>query len=147
MLSLNDSVSKLHLVGPQAAAALENLGIKTIGDILFHFPRDWQDLSDIKPISRAAPGEKINIKARIIKIGDKKTRWGRMHILEALLEDETGDIAAIWFNQPFLKNSLFEGREYFFSGKVQMRASLQLSSPTFELIEEQTINTAGIIPL
>ncbi|MDP3993806.1 MAG: ATP-dependent DNA helicase RecG [Candidatus Doudnabacteria bacterium] len=147
MLSLNDPITKLRLVGPANEKALNHLGIRTIRDLLNHFPRAWEDLTQIQTISEIRPNEKINLKARVRKIADHSARFRRMHLTEGLIEDETGSVIAIWFNQPFIKNLLQEGKEYYFSGKAQFyKEKLQFMSPTFEAAKEDTIHTAGIIP-
>src|SRR3989338_3853358 len=138
MLSINDSVSKLHLVKPEHLEALNNLGIKTVKDLLYHFPRDWQDLTEIKKIADIRPGEKINIRARVKQVANPGFPFRRVKITEALLEDESGDVVAVWFNQPYIKNSLRVGNEYYFSGKGQIylpagrqaAGRLQLGNPT-----------------
>ena len=153
MISLHDSVAKLHLVNQDCAIALKRLNIITVEDLLYCFPRDWQDLSEIKPIAEIKPGEKVNIRAKLKSIKHHRSPRRRMHISTGLLEDLTGNIVAVWFNQPFLKNSLNTGKNYYFSGKAQIYAdkkggqTLQLQSPTFELVKEETIHTAGIIPV
>ena len=149
---LQDSVSKLHLLKPEHEKALGKFGIKTIGDLLQHFPRDWQDLSDIKKIADIRPGEKINIRARVKHISNPGFRFRRVKLTEALLEDDTGNVVAVWFNQPYLKNTLKIGSEYYFSGKAQIysakkTATLQLQNPTFELVKTENIHVAGIIPV
>src|SRR3989338_8412257 len=150
MLSWSDSVNKLHLVSPSAEGALLSLGIKTIRDLVYHYPRQWQDLSDVLPISSALPGESLNVRAAIKKLSEHRTKWRRMHLTEATLEDKTGTITAVWFNQPFLKRVLKPGKEYYFTGKVQnyeSKGRLQLQNPAFELVKEETIHTAGIVPV
>jgi len=148
MSSLNDPVTKLRLVGPASEQALNHLGIKTIYDLLAYFPRAWDDLTQIQTISEIRPNEKINLKARVRKIADHRAWFRRMHLTEGLIEDETGSIIAVWFNQPFIKNYLREGKEYYFSGKAQFyKEKLQLSNPAFEAAKEDTIHTAGIIPM
>ncbi len=147
MLFLNDAVVKLHLVTEKAAEALKHLGIATIRDLLAYYPRDWQDLSDIKTVSQVKPNEKINLKVKIKKFSQHRSPYRRMHLTQALLEDHTGNILAVWFNQPFLKNVLKEGKEYYMSGKTQVYETLQLQNPTFELVKTDTIHTAGIVPV
>src|SRR3990172_9556402 len=150
MFSWNDPVNKLRLVSPSAEGALLSLGIKTIRDLVYHYPRQWQDLSDVLPISSALPGESLNVRAAIKKLSEHRTKWRRMHLTEATLEDKTGTITAVWFNQRFLKRVLKPGKEYYFTGKVQnyeSKGRLQLQNPAFELVKEETIHTAGIVPV
>ena len=153
MLSWNDNVNKLHLVSPSAEGALLSLGIKTIRDLVHHFPRQWQDLSEVQSIAAARPGESINLRATIKRLNERRTKWRRMHLTDALLEDKTGNITAIWFNQPFLKRVLKPGKEYYFTGKAQIyesdkgKPALQIQNPSFELVKSETIHTAGIVPV
>ncbi|OGE76573.1 MAG: ATP-dependent DNA helicase RecG [Candidatus Doudnabacteria bacterium RIFCSPHIGHO2_02_FULL_48_21] len=152
MLKLDDTVSKLHLLKPEHEQALNKLGIQTVRDLLYYFPRDWQDLSEIKKISDIRPAERINIRARVKQISSPGFPFRRVKITEALLEDDSGNVVAVWFNQPYIKNSLHTGKEYYFSGKGQLyqkrgRHTLQLAHPTFEMVKTETIHTAGIIPV
>lgn len=151
MLSPNDPVTKLRLVGPSSREGLRRLGITTVQDLLYHFPREWQDLSRLQTIAEIRPAEHVNLKAGIKKISQFRSPKKRLHITQALLEDETGNIIATWFNQPFLKNSLLTGREYYFSGKASQPggspSDRQLQNPAFELVKTDTIHTAGIIPI
>ena len=150
--SLQDSVSKLHLLKPEHEKALQKLGIKTVHDLLHHFPRDWSDLSEIKPISEIRPGSSATIKAQVVQISDRGSRFRRIKILETLLSDSTGHVVAVWFNQPFVRNILKPGQEYFFHGKVQFYTdkkgvhTMQLQNPTYELPKSETIHMAGIVP-
>jgi ATP-dependent DNA helicase RecG len=146
MFSLTDSIIKLHLLDQKALEALNHLGVRTIEDLLYYFPRDWQDLSEIKNISEIRPDEKVTIRAKIKKLSQYRTPRRRMNLTQSLLEDQTGSIPAVWFNQPFLKNVLCQGREYYFHGKAQIYETLQLQNPTFELVKEKPIHTAGIVP-
>ncbi len=153
MYTLSDPIANLHLVKPESRTALHRLGILTVEDLLFYFPKTWQDLSHIQKIIDIRPGERINLKTLVKKISSGRSRFKRLHITEALLQDDTGNVVAIWFNQPFIKNSLFEGRQYYITGKAVMQArggsaaTIQLQNPAFELVKEETIHTAGIVPL
>ena len=151
MLSLTDPIAKLHLVRPAHEKALNKLGIKNIEDLLRHYPRDWQDLTEIKTIAEIRPGNPILIRARVKQVANPGFPFRRVKITEALLEDTTGNVAAVWFNQPYLKNTLKVGQEYYFAGKGQLytgkkQQTLQLAHPTFEQVKEDTIHVAGIIP-
>lgn len=148
MFKLSDPAEKLHLVSASSASALRRLDIKSIRDLLLHFPRDWQDLSEIKTIQDIKIGEKISVRACVKQVTGQRTRWRRKSITQALLEDQTGSILAVWFNQPYLARQLLKGRDYYFHGKAQTYDDkLQLQHPAFELVKEETIHTAGIVPI
>ncbi|MDP3740736.1 MAG: DEAD/DEAH box helicase [bacterium] len=147
MISLHYPIEKLHLIGPSQLPALHNLGIKTMIDLIYYFPRDWQDLSQLLTISQVKINEKNNLRATLKSVNEQRTKWRRLHILHGLFEDGTGSIVATWFNQPFLRHNLKVGREYYLSGKVTVKDSMLLQNPTFELVKENTIHTAGIVPV
>ena len=87
MLSLTDPIAKLHLVRPAHEKALNKLGIKNIEDLLRHYPRDWQDLTEIKTIAEIRPGNPILIRARVKQVANPGFPFRRVKITEALLED------------------------------------------------------------
>ena len=145
---LHQSVQFLKGVGPKRSEILERLGIHTIHDLLHYFPRDYKDRTRIQKISEAKIGAEITIRARILTINSRMAR-NRKYILEAFVSDETGAIAATWFNQPFLMNKLHVGDHLFLHGKVGAYKYLQLLSPEYEVIQddEAGIKEGGIIPV
>jgi len=118
MLELNTSVQFLTGVGPVMAKKLKRLGIQNIRDLLFYFPRRWDDYSKPQMISKLQIGQEAIIKASIGQIKQSRTRRRWMSIIEALLADDSGQIKAIWFNQPFLMKILKPGQKWLFAGKV-----------------------------
>src|SRR3989344_8870024 len=102
MIDLRTTVENLYLVGPARAKILKKLGIKVLEDLIFYFPRTHQDLSNISEISKLKPGEFANVKARVLEIKTFRTKVRKLSLTQALIEDDTGSIVCIWFNQPFL---------------------------------------------
>ncbi|MCR4319011.1 MAG: ATP-dependent DNA helicase RecG [Candidatus Brocadiaceae bacterium] len=145
---LHQSVQFLKGVGPKRSEILGRLGIHTIHDMLSYFPRDYKDRTRIQKISEAKIGAEITIQAKILAINNRMAR-NRKYILEAFVTDETGTIAATWFNQPFLMNKFHVGDNLFLHGKVGAYKYLQLLSPEFEVIQnhETNIKEGGIIPV
>ena len=118
MLKLETPVQYLTGVGPVIAKKLKRLGIESVRDLLFYFPRRWDDFSKPQMISKLQIGQDAIIKAKIAQIRQGRTRRKWMSIIEAHLADDTGEIKAIWFNQPFLMKVLKVGSEWLFAGKV-----------------------------
>ena len=145
---LHQSVQFLKGVGPKRSEILGRLGIQTIHDMLYYFPRDYKDRTRIQKISEAKIGAEITIQAKILAINNRMAR-NRKYILEAFVTDETGTIAATWFNQPFLMNKFHVGDNLFLHGKVGAYKYLQLLSPEYEVIQdgETNIKEGGIIPV
>ena len=118
MLKPETSVQYLSGVGPVMLGKLQRLGIETVRDLLFYFPRRWDDFSKPQIISNLRIGDDAIIKAKIFQIKMSRTRRKWMSIIEALLTDDSGQIKAIWFNQPFLMKILKPGDEWLFAGRV-----------------------------
>ncbi|MCF6149995.1 MAG: ATP-dependent DNA helicase RecG [Candidatus Kuenenia sp.] len=145
---LNQSIQYLKGVGPKRSKLLERLGIKTIYDLLYYFPRDYNDFSKVQKISESKIGANITIQATIDGIQNRVARRGKS-ILEVFVSDETGTIAATWFNQPFLVNKFHVGDRLFLHGKVNSYKYLQLLSPEYEILRDgaSDVNGWGIIPV
>lgn len=145
---LNQPVQYLKGVGPKRSETLGRLGIHTIYDMLHYFPRDYKDRTRIQKISEAKLGGEITIQGKVLGVNPRVAR-NRMHILEVFVGDETGTVAATWFNQPFLTKKFRIGDILFLHGKVGAYKYLQLLSPEFEIISEDEVNVKGgeIIPV
>ncbi len=145
---LNQPVQYLKGVGPKRSETLRRLGINTIYDMLHYFPRDYKDRTRIQKISEAKLGGEITIQGKVLGVNSRVSR-NRMHILEVFVGDETGTVAATWFNQPFLTKKFRIGDMLFLHGKVGAYKYLQLLSPEYEIISEDEVNVKGgeIIPV
>ncbi|NOQ68351.1 ATP-dependent DNA helicase RecG [Patescibacteria group bacterium] len=146
---LKTPIEKLSLVGPAYVKKLHRVGIKTAGDLLFHFPFRYDDFSEVKKISEVELGEIVSVRGKIIDIQNIRTWKKKMNITEALIEDESGAIKAVWFNQPFLVRNLKKGANVSLSGKiVYAQEGLQLSNPSYELLGSgQSLHTARLVPV
>jgi len=118
MLRLDKPIEQINGVGPKLSERFQKLGLFSVKDLIYHYPRRWDDFSDCKKISQLRLGNESVIKAKIVSIAQSRTNRRWMSLIEAKLEDESGTIKAIWFNQPFLMNVLKEGDQWLFLGKV-----------------------------
>jgi ATP-dependent DNA helicase RecG len=118
MLNLDQSVENLVGIGPKMAGKLERLGIEIVRDLIFYYPRTWMDFSKFTKISSLRINESYIIKAKINSIEPIRSQKKWMSIIHAELEDVTGKVQVIWFNQPYLLNILKVGDEWLLSGKV-----------------------------
>ena len=149
MPSLNTSIEKLFQIGPAYVQRLHKVGIRTAKDLLFYFPFRYDDFSSVKKISDAEVGEIVSIVGKIIDIRNIRTRKKRMNLTEALIEDDSGMIKAIWFNQPFLTRNLRINANVSLSGKVvYAQEGLQLSNPAYEILgRKEIIHTGRFVPV
>ncbi|MEK9174857.1 MAG: DEAD/DEAH box helicase, partial [Patescibacteria group bacterium] len=138
MFNFNSPISTLNGIGPKVLEKLTKLRIKKVSDLLFHLPFRYEDFSNIKNIADLAAGEKATITAKILNIGQKRVWKRNMTITEALLEDKTAPIMSVWFNQPYLTNTLKKGLWVNISGKISMgKRGLYFSNPAFEVLDSE----------
>lgn len=118
MLSLTDPVAKLTKLKPNIAEGLIRLGIYTIEDLLYHMPTRYADESIFSSIGTLREGADATVRARIIKLSAKKTWKHKTAITEGVVEDVSGSMRVVWFNQPYLSNMLHVGEVVELTGKV-----------------------------
>ncbi len=135
-------------VGPKRAQALERLGIQSLRDLLFFFPRRYEDRSHFCRITDMQPGIPVSIRGEILTVKLKRLR--HLQILEIVVGDDSGMIHAVWFNQVYLKKQFVEGSQLILFGKAEIyKGRLQLNAPEYEVIdaEEEAVHTGRITPI
>lgn len=148
MLTSDTSITKIHKIAADLETDLAKLGIITISDLIWYFPYRYDDLSEIKNISELVSDEIITIQVKVAKVKNYRSWKRKLMITEVEVEDETGKLMAVWFNQKFIGQILKTGDEIYLSGKVtEKNNKLQLINPSYEKIKDQNIHSAGIIPL
>ena len=149
-ISLESPVESLPGIGPKRAMLLHQLGIRSARDLLYHFPRDYQDRSALTPIAGAVEGDTVTIQATVKTARNIRMR-GRGSMAVLTLEDETGAIKATFFGRGYLANStLRPGVSAVFHGAVEQYQGLALKGPDFEVLEagaENGIHTGRIVPI
>ena len=136
--------------GPASAKLLERLGVRTIGDLLWHLPFRYEDLSRIRPLRSLVAGERQTAIARLARISQRRTARGQV-LTEAELEEEDGTpsrVRAAWFGRSFVKQSFPEGQVVRLSGDVRwIGRGLQFSQPRIEPAEREAVHTGRIVPV
>lgn len=154
-MKLNAPVSTVPLIGPSFAKRLQKLNIKTVKDLIYHFPHRYQDYTLTSQISRLQPGETVTIQGQVISIKNIYTRGGRK-IQTAVVSDGEDTIEITWFNQPFLVKTLPVGTFVSLSGKVDWFGRKKvLVSPEYEKVQNakrdtqngETIHTGRLVPI
>jgi len=147
-MQLSDPVTKLKQISTSYAAILEKLDIYTIKDLLTHFPIRYNDTSVITTIKDLILNYDFENTYQIkVKIKSFKSVYlrSRRTLQEAKVSDETGEIKLFWFNQPFLKNTVQEGKEFVFSGKIKKNKSNKIDFiPTYY---EEVLSTRELVHL
>jgi ATP-dependent DNA helicase RecG len=146
--ALNAPVTVLPGVGPKNGETLKKLGLETLEDMLYFFPRRYDDYSELKTINRLEYGEQVTVIGTIQSSNSRKVRNGRMNITEAVISDGTGNLRATWFNQPWMTKKLRPGLQVVLSGKIdQYLGRISISNPEVEQIEQQNLHTNRIVPV
>lgn len=148
-MELSTSVSHIPFVGDAYVDKLAKLGISSIDDLIHHIPFRYNDLRIVKPIAQLQPNESVTIHATLNSMTQILTKNGkRMQIGE--LQDASGKIQAMWFNQPYLLSAMKTNREYSFSGKVSFYNKKKvLFGPEHELLDgaDATLHTGRLVPI
>ena len=146
---LKTPIEELPFIGSAYVKKLHRVGIETAEDLLFYFPFRYDDFSDVKNIGEVELGEVVSVVGKIVDIQNIRTRKRKMNLTEAMIEDESGVIKAIWFNQPFLTRNLRSGINVSLSGKVvYAQDGFQISNPSYELLGSgQSLHTARLVPI
>jgi ATP-dependent DNA helicase RecG len=146
--ALNAPLTVLQGVGPRHAQTLAELGMQTLGDMLYYFPRRYEDYSQLKPIKSLWYGEQITVIGTVQSVHTRPIRGGSSTIIEAILSDGTGALRLSWFNQPWMANRLKEEMQISVSGKVeQYLGRLVMNQPDWEPVDIEHLHTNRIVPI
>jgi len=146
-IGLDASVGVIRGVGDNQVKNLAKLGIFSIRDLLYHFPRRYDDYSKLKTISQLRYGEEATIVASVNNVARFPTRKGRT-MIEAIVSDATGSMRLLWFNQEWHMRSLRENMLISISGKIDTYLGRPVIwHPEYEPLDRQQLNTNRIVPV
>ncbi|HOO87934.1 MAG TPA: DEAD/DEAH box helicase, partial [Synergistales bacterium] len=134
---LSDPVRFVKGVGPSRERQLANLGVFTAEDLLFLFPRRYEDRRTLTPLSSLRPGTATTVIARVVAVEKRTTAKKQLSLTTVLISDGQGMAKAVWFNRVGLENTFRSGLRVALFGKVELRNGVpQLVAPEFEVLEE-----------
>ncbi len=146
-VGLAQSVITLKGVGPALRDQLNKLGVETILDMLYLFPRRYDDYSLMKSIKELRFNDQATIIGTIWETRARRLRTNQV-IVQSVISDGTGNIQAQWFNQPWLAEKLKGGTQIVLSGKVdQYLGRLIMTNPEWEPLEVEPLRTRRIVPV
>ncbi|PHI12603.1 ATP-dependent DNA helicase RecG [Fusobacterium polymorphum] len=126
---------------------LKSLGINTIYDLIYYFPRAYDDRTNIKKIGELKFNEYVVLKANVMSVVNLTVRSGKK-IVKAMVTDGTGIMEILWFGMPYIKKSLKIGEEYLFIGQTKKSAVFQLINPEYKLFSgQQKVSESEILPI
>jgi ATP-dependent DNA helicase RecG len=141
-------VQFLKGVGPQRAELLERLGLHTARDVLFFFPRRYQDLTDQREVHELEEGKLQTVRGVVEDVELRGTGAGRC-VLGVLVHCGAGFVRGIWFNQPFMQEQFKLGQRVMFSGKPKLNGLFwEFAHPRVETLpEDDEEPVAKILPV
>ena len=146
--ALNAPMTVLPGVGPRHAQTLSRLGLVTLRDMLYYFPRRYDDYSKLKPINRLWYGEEVTVIGTVQSISSRQLRGSSSYLVEAVVSDGTGALRVTWFNQVWIAKRLRSGAHIVLSGKIdQYLGRLVMNSPEWEPLEQEQLSTNRIVPV
>ena len=147
-LELSDDVTQMEGVWRKIQPRLENLGVSRVGDLVQLFPSRHTDYTRIRKVAQLSPGDD---QTAILTVWEaNQTMLGRQKSTQAVLGDETGNVRAVWFNNPWLASRLKQGIRVSLSGKVTVfRGNLVFQGPECEILDEDddTLHTGRLVPV
>ncbi|MGI6722028.1 MAG: ATP-dependent DNA helicase RecG [Anaerovoracaceae bacterium] len=136
-------ISKLKGVGPKKAAALGNLSVRTVADLLYLFPRDYQDRSTVTAIKDLKEGEAALTQGMVVNVRQFSGR-SRMRVSQILISDGENELQLMYFNAYYVARNLKKGHIYYFYGTPKVnKGRLQMIHPEFS----DSMDEEGILPI
>ncbi len=148
-MTIYDSVTNISGIGPKYAKLLNSIGVFSIEDLLLHIPYRYDDFSQIKKIKDLIlTTENATVVGSVLKIDNIYTRNGK-RLTKAVIQDDTGKLDIIWFNQHYIKRAIKIGDTIAVSGKLdQKQKKPQFVSPQWEIVKNgKLVHTGGLVPI
>lgn len=135
-MNIDDNIKNLKSVGPKRLKLLNSIGIFSIKDLLYFYPRRYEDSSKILKLSEGIIGEKSTFRCRILSLLDNRNLRRGLSLTSFLIEDDSAEAKLIFFNNRFIKNTIDFGETYLIYGKYErFRGKIQLTSPEIEKVD------------
>ncbi len=143
-----DKISSIKNIGETREKQLNKMGVETVEDLLEYFPRDYDDRSTFVSVAELKKGDNASFRARVLTQANLMRR-GKMTMVRVGIGDGSGMIEAVWFNQPYMKNTMAMNREFIFTCKIGERnGRLQAENPEVEAVKlDDNLNVGRIVPV
>ncbi len=136
------TIKKPHWYG------LKRLGIETVRDLLYHFPNRYEDYATLVPIESLEANTKATVEGEVIDIQSERSWKKKLLITRAEIQDKTGILRVIWFNQRFVESVVKTGERVRLSGKItEDKQGLVMQSPAFERAGRNATHTGRLVPV
>ena len=134
--NIDDKEVKIKGLGKVTADKFRKLGVRTLYDLLYFFPRAYEDRTNSKDIGNILADEFAVVKGTVVSLKNQYIKAGRI-MFRAMLGDNTGILELVWFNNKFIKNNINIGDELLVYGKVKKTAKAQMINPEYRKIHKE----------
>ncbi len=146
-MNLNDSVTTIKGVGAKRAETLKKLNIETVGDLLYHFPRKYEDRRKPVPIISAPFYEDVLLEVKVVTKKTTGNPYSRHYLLRVQVEDNTGTVELLFFNAKYLTHYFEPGQELSVFGRITLNnGRRQMSHPEFHKLGDKD-DIRGLFPV
>ena len=148
MAKLTDPITMLKGIGPTKAKQFANLNIFTLGDLICHFPRGYEDRTKLLPIEKLEPEKSACFKAMVMNTPRTAHIRKGLDLTKVQVADTTGRLNLTFFNNKYVSEQLQYGREYIFYGAVSGDfIGYSMTNPVFESLDSQPVTTRRVLPI
>jgi ATP-dependent DNA helicase RecG len=146
---LGRPLAQLRAVGDRLLPQFHRLELHNVLDLLFYFPRDYEDLTDLRPLNQLQSGSLQSAVGTVTEVEASGGSFGRRHVLGVLIEGDGGYLRLVWFNQPFMQKKFHAGQRLLVSGKAVLKGrAWEMTHPKVQWLAAEETNIEGrILPL
>ena len=146
------SIQYVKGVGPNRKKTFGRLGVETVEDLLYFFPRRYEDRTQMTPLDKLEVGKWQTVCGTILNHEGRKSWHTKKHVYEMVIGDASSRIFCVWFNRPYLDRYFKAGQSIILYGKVDLyKDRLQMVSPDYEIIsddeEDKSLSIGCIVPI
>jgi ATP-dependent DNA helicase RecG len=145
---LAQPLATVHGIPAGRLDALERLGLRTVGDVLFHLPRSYEDLTDLRSIANLSSEGMQTVEGEVVEIEGRELADGRTVVSVVLSDGGPIYLEGVWFNQPYAARRFRYGQRVAFSAKPKWyRDRWQMSNPRVQVLDGAAGDSPGILPV
>ena len=146
---LGTPLTELPGVDPIRRDQLDRLGLRTVGSLLFHFPRDYQDMSRLATVADLTDGEPVSVIGTVEEVEHRVNRQTGRGVTGVLVRLDDGHVRAVWYNQMWVQRSISTGLRVMFSGTPRLKGgSWEMGHPRIERLGDDAEADLGkIVPV
>jgi len=145
------SVQYVKGVGPARKKLFARLGIESVEDLMYFFPRRYQDRRNVSRIAQVKIGQWQTVSGKILAKQSRRSWYTKKHVCDMTMDDGSGRMSCVWFNQPYLDRYFSEGKKVVCYGKVDVyKDQLQMVAPEYEILEsddDESLSLKRIVPI